>query len=74
MLTFLLLCNLDLNLVLELSLIQLVTHFLIDLWKGRMNKWFPSLQSPTNKWHWVIFGFDQLLHSLIIIFMTTKIV
>lgn len=74
MFIFLLLCNIELNLVLELSLIQLVTHFLIDLWKGKMNSWFPSLQSPTNKWHWVIFGFDQLLHSLVIIFMTTKIV
>ena len=46
---------------------QLITHFLIDVWKGRMNGWFPALQSPANKWHWIVFGFDQLLHALAII-------
>lgn len=49
---------------------QLITHFAIDVWKGKMNNWFPQLQSPTNKWHWVVFGFDQLLHALVIIFMS----
>ncbi len=49
---------------------QLITHFLIDVWKGRMNGWFPALQSPTNKWHWIVFGFDQLLHALVIIGMS----
>lgn len=49
---------------------QLITHFIIDTWKGRMNGWFPSLQSPANKWHWIIFGFDQLLHALAIIKMS----
>jgi hypothetical protein len=58
----------DLGLVLKLSLFQLITHFLIDVWKGRMNGWFPALQSPANKWHWIVFGFDQLLHALVIIF------
>ena len=48
---------------------QLITHFLIDVWKGKMNSWFPSLQSPANKWHWIIFGLDQLLHALVIIKM-----
>lgn len=48
---------------------QLITHFLIDVWKGRMNGWFPALQSPANKWHWVVFGLDQLLHALVIIAM-----
>lgn len=48
---------------------QLITHFLIDVWKGRMNGWFPSLQNPTNKWYWIIFGFDQLLHAIVIILM-----
>jgi len=35
-----------------------------------MNGWFPALQSPANKWHWVVFGFDQLLHALVIIGMS----
>jgi hypothetical protein len=49
--------------------LQLITHFIIDVWKGRMNNLFPELQYPLNKWHWIVFGFDQLLHSIIIILM-----
>jgi hypothetical protein len=49
--------------------IQLLTHFAIDVWKGRMNVWFPSLQSPANKWHWWIFGIDQTLHILVILWI-----
>ncbi len=58
----------------KLFLFQLITHFLIDVLKGRMNGWFPSLQSPTNKWHWILFGFDQFLHALVIIGMSAYIV
>ena len=54
----------------KLFLFQLISHFLIDVWKGRMNGWFPALQSPANKWHWITFGFDQLLHTLVIIIMS----
>lgn len=49
---------------------QLVTHFVIDVWKGKMNVWFPSLQSSANKWHWVVFGLDQLMHAIVIILMS----
>ena len=52
-----------------LFLLQVGSHFLIDLWKGRMNSWFPSIQNPTNKLHWYVFGFDQYLHQAIIILM-----
>lgn len=68
-----LLCMGSSNIV-TLMLIQLFTHFSIDVWKGRMNGWFPTLQSPTNKWHWVIFGFDQFLHSFVIILMYSLII
>lgn len=57
------------DLIAKVLYLQLITHFLIDVWKGRMNSWFPSLQSPANKWHWVIFGFDQFLHATVIVFM-----
>lgn len=56
-------------LILELLGFQLITHFLIDVWKGRMNGWFPKLQNPANKWHWIVFGYDQLLHAIVIIKM-----
>jgi hypothetical protein len=50
--------------------IQLPTHFFIDVLKGRMNGWFPSIQSPSNKFHWWAFGADQFLHQLVIIVIT----
>lgn len=56
-----------------LVLFQTTSHFIIDVWKGRMNGWFPSLQNPANKWHWVVFGFDQFLHALVIILMVSFI-
>lgn len=56
--------------VLPLMILQFVTHFFIDVMKGRMNGWFPSLQNPANKSHWVVFGTDQYLHALVIILMS----
>lgn len=61
--------NLNLALWCNLVVFQLLSHFLIDLWKGRMNGWFPQLKSPANKWHWIIFGFDQFLHATVICLM-----
>ena len=57
----------ELPFIFNLFAFQLVTHFAIDVWKGKMNVWFPTLQNPANKLHWYIFGFDQLLHALVII-------
>jgi len=61
------------DIIYQVALIQLLTHFIIDVWKGRMNGWFPAIQSPANKWHWIVFGFDQFLHALVIIFMASLI-
>ena len=69
MLVFLSLFGLSGSKLFCLFTFQLNTHFLIDVWKGKMNSWFPSLQSPANKWHWIVFGFDQLLHAIVIILM-----
>ncbi len=57
------------RLLAELFVFQLVSHFLIDVWKGKMNIWFPTLKNPMNQSHWVIFGIDQLLHQLVIVGM-----
>lgn len=61
--------NLTVALWFNLVCFQLLSHFLIDLWKGRMNGWFPILKSPASKWHWIIFGFDQFLHAAVICIM-----
>lgn len=52
-----------------LVFLQMITHFLIDLLKGRLNFWFPKLSDPSNKFHWYIFGADQFAHQLVIIIM-----
>lgn len=32
--------------------VQLPTHFVIDVTKGRMNVWFPKLQNFENRFYW----------------------
>lgn len=49
--------------------IEVCTHFVIDVIKGRINVWYPELAKPSNPYHWYVFGADQLLHTLIIIFI-----
>ena len=61
---------LQFDIVDKLIIFQLLTHFAIDVWKGRMNGWFPAIHSPANKWHWVVFGLDQLLQAIVIILMS----
>jgi len=53
----------------ELFLLQLLSHFTIDVLKGKMNIWFSKVANPANKVHWYIFGLDQLLHQLVIVLM-----
>lgn len=47
------------------------THFLIDLLKGRLTKRFSSIDGFDKKGYWVYMGFDQLLHQIVIIMITT---
>lgn len=63
----------NIYLTLLLGTFQAASHFCIDVLKGRMNGWFPSLQNPANKWHWVVFGADQLLHAIVIILMVSLV-
>lgn len=47
--------------------LQLVSHFVIDMLKGKMNIWYPRAADPSNRIHWKISGADQYFHQLIII-------
>ncbi|MBN8701491.1 MAG: DUF3307 domain-containing protein [Bacteroidetes bacterium] len=58
-------CSIKLAII--LCLFEIVTHFLIDTWKGKMNVWFPIFSDNKNKYHWMLFGFDQFLHQLVIV-------
>lgn len=48
-------------------LFELITHTLIDTAKGRISAEFPYLQNPSNIYYWYLYGFDQLLHLLVIV-------
>ena len=61
-------------LLMNVFILQSVSHFLIDTLKGKMNVWVPIVQTPSNKWHWIVFGFDQFLHSLVILGIANFIV
>lgn len=50
--------------------IILVSHFIIDVFKGRLNILFPSLANAAKSGFWTMFGFDQLLHQFIIILVS----
>jgi hypothetical protein len=51
------------------TLIQVQSHFVIDVLKGRLNTWVPVVANPANRLHWYVFGLDQLLHQLVIVWM-----
>ncbi len=50
-------------------LFQITSHFLIDVLKGKLGVWFPTLADSSNKWHWFVFGMDQFLHTITILYM-----
>ncbi len=67
--TWMLIYGIDYRFVILAALYQLISHSLIDITKGTLNKLFPILQNPQNKSYWYIFGLDQTLHYLILILM-----
>lgn len=63
----LLLWGISWKLVLLMMLTELVTHFLIDTGKGRLTARYPTLADQQRKPYWMLYGFDQFLHLLVIV-------
>ena len=57
------------KMLLMLMGVELVTHFLIDTSKGRLSASFPLLADRGHKPYWVLYGFDQLLHQFVVVFI-----
>lgn len=55
------------NLILQLTLFQLVSHFLIDVTKGKLSAGFQMFRDNTTYPYWMLFGFDQFLHGVVMI-------
>ena len=50
-----------------LVLFELVSHFVIDTSKGLLTARFPILADQQHKPYWMLYGFDQLLHQLVVV-------
>lgn len=57
----------DWQMLLLLMLLELVTHFVIDTCKAAVSVRYPRLADVRQKSYWVLFGFDQLLHQLVVV-------
>jgi hypothetical protein len=57
----------ELGLVALAAALELVSHFAIDLGRGRLMRRFPRLGDPTNNSFWSALGLDQLAHGLVLI-------
>lgn len=51
------------------SILQLISHTIFDTLKGRLAKWVPITADNTQKWYWIVMGFDQFLHQTVIALM-----
>lgn len=63
------------GLLAQLMLLEFASHFIIDTAKARLTAHFPILADATKKPYWMLYGFDQLLHQLVIIaiwYLATK--
>lgn len=55
------------GLLLQLLLLEFASHFIIDTAKARLSAHFPVLTDAQRKPYWMVYGFDQLLHQLVVI-------
>jgi hypothetical protein len=63
----LLVFGVNVELSLWLMLLEVVTHFVIDFGKAAVSVKVPLLADVKQKAYWVLFGFDQLLHQLVVV-------
>ena len=57
------------KMLLLLVVTEIISHFLIDTAKGLVSARYPILTDMTKKPYWMLYGFDQLLHLLVIVFI-----
>ena len=52
-------------------IIETASHTIIDVLKGRVNKWFPIVEDNANQIHWIVMGLDQFLHQMVLVFIVS---
>ena len=55
------------QLLLVLIVTELGSHFVIDVSKAQISIRFPYLSDNRHKPYWMLYGFDQLLHQMVVI-------
>jgi len=50
-------------------MIEWVTHFIVDVSKGRIMFRFKAFSDFSDKRYWMLFGLDQLIHLYVLIFI-----
>ena len=68
-LVILLVASVSVELALQLAAFEIVTHFIIDVAKGRITAQYARLQDNTGYPHWMLFGLDQWLHAVVLIWI-----
>ncbi len=63
----LLIWNVSWSQILMLSALEFGSHFFIDTAKGRLSARFPVLAGIHGKPYWILYGFDQLLHQMVLV-------
>lgn len=56
-----------LQLLLVLMITELISHFIIDISKTQISIRFPYWSGNRHKPYWLLYGFDQLLHQMVVI-------
>ena len=54
-------------LLLLLMMTELCSHFVIDVAKAQISIRFPYWSDNRHKPYWMLYGFDQLLHQVVVI-------
>ena len=48
-------------------IVMVLSHFLIDVSKGLVNRYFEQTRDISKTIFWIVFGLDQFLHSVVLI-------
>ncbi len=60
----------DVRMMMLFAGFECITHFLIDVLKGRLQSVFPVLNDAHRPPFWMLFGADQFLHILVLIIIS----
>ncbi len=61
------------SLILTAAGIELGTHFAVDAARARLGARLSEWRDPSRRVHWYVFGIDQLLHGLVLLWIVVLV-